>query len=59
LDPLQSNKIFIKNILVSPILAELYDLRNDKLTSDELLNNWFSIENVKRLKEHFDKLDNN
>ncbi len=59
MDPLQSNKIFIKNILVSPILAELYDLRNDKLTSDELLNNWFSIENVKRLKEHFDKLDNN
>ncbi len=44
---------------MSPILAELYDLRNDKLTSDELLNNWFSIENVKRLKEHFDKLDCN
>jgi serine/threonine-protein phosphatase 2A regulatory subunit B'' len=45
--------------LVSPILAELYDLRNDKESKEELINNWFSVENTMRMKEFFDKLDLN
>ena len=42
LDPRKSDKIFIKDILTSPILAELYDLRTEK-SHEEFLNNWFSI----------------
>jgi serine/threonine-protein phosphatase 2A regulatory subunit B'' len=45
--------------LVSPILAELYDLRNEKESKEELINNWFSVENTMRMKEFFDKLDLN
>lgn len=44
---------------MSPILAELYDLWNEKLSNEDLINNWFSIENTKRLKEHFNWLDIN
>ena len=42
IDPKRINKIFIKDVLTSPILAELYDLRTEK-SDEELLNNWFSL----------------
>ena len=37
LDPKKSGRIYIKDMLTSPILAELYELRQDKLSPDELL----------------------
>jgi serine/threonine-protein phosphatase 2A regulatory subunit B'' len=43
LDPLETGQVFIKNILVSPILAEFYEMRNESLTKEDLINNWFSI----------------
>jgi len=45
IDPKKNGKIFIKDILTSPILAELYDLRTEK-SDEELLNNWFSQQNT-------------
>lgn len=44
IDPRRNGKIFIKDILISPILAELYDLRTEK-SNEEFLNNWFSKQN--------------
>lgn len=56
LDPRQRGRVFIKDILTSPILAEQFDLRNDK-TPDEFLSNWFSLQNAQRLVELFNKFD--
>lgn len=56
IDPKRTGKIFIKDILTSPILAELYDLRTEK-SEDELLNNWFSKQNTQRIVDLFNKLD--
>lgn len=56
LDPRQRGRVFIKDILTSPILAEQFDLRNEK-TPEEFLNNWFSLQNAERLIELFNKLD--
>ena len=58
LDPRQRGRVFIRDILTSPILAEQFDLRNEK-TPDEFLNNWFSLQNAQRLVDLFDKLDEN
>ena len=58
LDPKKRGKVFIKDILTSPILAEQFDLRNEK-TPDEFLNNWFSLQNAQRLVDLFNRLDEN
>jgi len=44
-------------MLTSPILAELYDLRQEKNVV-ELLQNWFSIQNAQRVYEAYLRLDN-
>lgn len=36
LDPKRTGRIFIKDMLTSPILAELYELRQEKTSSEEL-----------------------
>lgn len=56
LDPKKTGKIYIKDMLTSPILAELYDLRQEK-TIDELVQNWFSTQNAQRVYEAYLKLD--
>lgn len=56
LDPKKTGKIFIKDMLTSPILAELYDLRQEK-PLDELLENWFSCQNAQRVYEAYLRLD--
>ena len=56
LDPRRTGRIFIKDILTSPILAELYDLRSEK-SPEEFLSNWFSKQNASKLVELFDQLD--
>lgn len=43
-------------MLCSPILAELYDLRQDK-TLEELMQNWFSNQNAQRVYEAYLRLD--
>ena len=56
LDPKKTGKIYIKDMLCSPILAELYDLRQDK-TLEELMQNWFSNQNAQRVYEAYLRLD--
>lgn len=58
LDPKRLGKVFIKDILTSPILAELYDLRSDK-NDEEFINNWFSLQNAKKVVDLFNRLDEN
>lgn len=36
LDPKKSGRIYIKDMLTSPILAELYELRQDKSNPEEI-----------------------
>jgi serine/threonine-protein phosphatase 2A regulatory subunit B'' len=56
LDPKKTGKIYIKDMLCSPILAELYDLRQDK-SMEELMQNWFSSQNAQRVYEAYLRLD--
>lgn len=56
LDPKKVNKIFIKDILTSPILSDLYDLRI-QTTEQEFLNNWFSVQNARKIFASFSQLD--
>lgn len=56
LDPKKTGKIYIKDMLTSPILAELYDLRQEK-SPEELSQNWFSSQNAERVYKAYLKLD--
>lgn len=56
LDPKKLGKIFIKDILTSPILSDLYDLRI-QTSEAEFLNNWFSVENAQKIYKSFTQLD--
>ena len=58
LDSKKMGKVFIKDILTSPILAELYDLRSEK-SDEEFLSNWFSLQNARKIIELFNRLDEN
>jgi len=40
LDPKRTGKIYIKDILTSPILAELYEMRQERINPEELAQNW-------------------
>jgi serine/threonine-protein phosphatase 2A regulatory subunit B'' len=42
LDPKRTGRIYIKDMLTSPILAELYELRQERYTPEELSQNWYS-----------------
>jgi serine/threonine-protein phosphatase 2A regulatory subunit B'' len=57
LDPKRTGRIYIKDMLTSPILAELYELRNEKSSPEELNNNWFSMHSAYGLYEKYLKLD--
>lgn len=57
LDPKRTGKIYIKDILTSPILAELYEMRQERINPEELAQNWFSIHSAMRVYEKYLKLD--
>jgi len=40
LDPKRTGRIYIKDMLTSPILAELYELRQEKVSNEEGAQNW-------------------
>jgi len=44
LDPKRTGKIYIKNILTSPILAELYEMRQERVNPEDLAQNWYLTE---------------
>ncbi|CAK81725.1 unnamed protein product (macronuclear) [Paramecium tetraurelia] len=58
LDSKRTGRIYIKDMLTSPILAELYELRQEKLTLEELGQNWFSKQSALKVYERYLKLDN-
>lgn len=41
LDPKRTGRIYIKDMLTSPILAELYELRQEKVSPEEGAQNWY------------------
>jgi len=43
LDPKRTGKIMIKDMLTSPILAELYELRSQSMSLEDAMGNWFSV----------------
>ena len=54
LDP---KRIYIKDMLTSTILAELYELRQERYSEEDLGQNWFSIPYSTGLMQRFNKLD--
>eukprot|EP01017_Pseudomicrothorax_dubius_P033347 TRINITY_DN4465_c0_g1_i7.p1 TRINITY_DN4465_c0_g1~~TRINITY_DN4465_c0_g1_i7.p1 ORF type:complete len:454 (+),score=131.29 TRINITY_DN4465_c0_g1_i7:71-1363(+) len=57
LDPKRTGKIYIKDMITSPILAELYELRQERVSPEELKANWFSSQSAMRVYEKYLKLD--
>jgi Ca2+-binding EF-hand superfamily protein len=57
LDPKRTGKILIKDMLTSPILAELYELRQERWPMEEAIQNWFSIQSSLRVYDQYLKLD--
>ena len=57
LDPKRTGKIWIKDMLTSPILAELYELRQESWTNEEANQNWFSVQYSLKVYDHYLKLD--
>jgi len=44
-------------MLTSPILAELYELRQQKMSMEDQLSNWFSVQSTLRVYDQYLKLD--
>ncbi len=59
LDPKRTGKIFIKDILQSPLLRELHELKSDSCTNDQLQTNWFTPANAFRVYNQYVRLDLN
>jgi len=57
LDPKRTGKIQIKDMLTSPILAELYELRQESLNMEDALQNWFSVQSSLRVYDQYLRLD--
>ncbi|KND03012.1 uncharacterized protein SPPG_02083 [Spizellomyces punctatus DAOM BR117] len=57
LDPMRRGKIGIQNILLSPILTELFELREPELPKDYERSNWFSAYSSLRVYGQFLNLD--
>jgi len=57
LDPKRTGRIWIKDMLTSPILAELYELRQERWTVEEAMQNWFSAQSALRVYEQYLRLD--
>lgn len=57
LDPRRRGRVEIKQLLCSPILHELLDLRRPKIPLEELRRNWFSIDYAEWLYAEYLELD--
>lgn len=57
LDPKRTGKIMIKDMLTSPILAELYELRSQNMSLEEAMGNWFSVQSSLRVYDTYLRLD--
>jgi serine/threonine-protein phosphatase 2A regulatory subunit B'' len=57
LDPKRTGRIYIKDMLTSTILAELYELRQERYSEEDLSQNWFSIQYSTALYNRFNKYD--
>lgn len=57
LDPKRTGKIMIKDMLTSPILAELYELRSQNMAVEDAMNNWFSVQSSLRVYDTYLRLD--
>ena len=49
LDPKRTGKIQIKDMMTSPILAELYELRQQRMSPEDQVSNWFSVNSSLRV----------
>lgn len=49
LDPKRTGKIQIKDMMTSPILAELYELRQQRMAPEDQVSNWFSVNSSLRV----------
>ncbi|KAI9209674.1 uncharacterized protein BJ171DRAFT_453827 [Polychytrium aggregatum] len=57
LDPMRIGKISITSILLSPILTELFELRDRDLNADAVKTNWFSAYSSLRVYGQYLNLD--
>ncbi|KAJ3193242.1 hypothetical protein HK101_005178 [Irineochytrium annulatum] len=57
LDPMRRGRVSIQNILLSPILTELFELREPELPKDYERSNWFSSYSTLRVYGQFLNLD--
>ena len=57
LDPKRTGKIYIKDMLTSHILAELFELRQERWSLDEAMQNWFSVQSSLKVYENYLNLD--
>ncbi|KAA6368269.1 MAG: putative Serine/threonine-protein phosphatase 2A regulatory subunit B'' subunit gamma, partial [Streblomastix strix] len=57
LDPMRIMHIPISKILTSSLLAELLDMREENISEEDLINNWFSPVNFHRVYENYLDLD--
>ena len=57
LDPKRTGKIQIKDMMTSPILAELYELRQQRMSPEDQMSNWFSVSSSLRVYDQYLKLD--
>lgn len=58
LDPKRSGRIYIRDLLSSPILPELYELRQDQpLEDSEASSNWFSVQSALKVYGMYLELD--
>ncbi len=57
LDPKRTGKIYIKDMLTSHILAELFELRQERWSLEDAMQNWFSVQSSLRIYETYLSLD--
>jgi serine/threonine-protein phosphatase 2A regulatory subunit B'' len=57
LDPKRTGKIYIKDMLTSHILAELFELRQERWGLEDAMQNWFSMQSSLRIYETYLALD--
>ena len=57
LDPRRRGRIAIKDLLLSPILQELLDLRRPDLAPEDLRANWFSQQSAAQIYDDYLQLD--
>eukprot|EP00274_Cyanoptyche_gloeocystis_P003848 CAMPEP_0196660466 /NCGR_PEP_ID=MMETSP1086-20130531/39914_1 /TAXON_ID=77921 /ORGANISM="Cyanoptyche gloeocystis , Strain SAG4.97" /LENGTH=417 /DNA_ID=CAMNT_0041994893 /DNA_START=59 /DNA_END=1309 /DNA_ORIENTATION=- len=57
LDPLRKGQVRIKSLLLSPMLSELFELRQDQMPPEDAATNWFSSQSALRVYEQYLDLD--